>query len=551
MTTKKIHKINFKNKRVLFCEIGLAMVLLFVLSAFTWGTPCATASQLPEGILKDIIPASVQDTVPFAALEDRPTFMGGGEYEFAKWVNEHLEYPEAARENRAQGRIIVQFVIDTEGNVTNITILRGIDPALDNEVVRVVSMSPKWTPGKQNGVPVPVKHVFPVTFRVEKDTVPVTEKDNTPYTEKDTIPYTELENKPKFMGGGEDEFNKWMYDRLEYPENARENEVEGIVVVGFVINTEGKVTNVKILRGAYFEFDREVLRVVSKSPRWTPGRLNGVPVSVGYIFPVTFQLDKDTIPELFEDLISVAEKDINPDAMLEFLVSPIRIDDQPKFMGGGEDEFNKWVCERLEYSESVRKTGVQGRVWVQFMIDLCGNVFEVAILRGIDPVLDNEVVRVVSMSPKWTPGKLKGEPECVRYAMPITFRLKEGETIPVAKKDIVLVTEDDVIPIARMMPEEKPKFKGGEENDFTEWVYKRLKYPESARKKGVQGRVIVQFVIDTEGKVTDVKILRGAHFELDREVLRVVSKSPKWTPGKQRGKLVRVKYAIPITFRLK
>jgi protein TonB len=81
-------------------------------------------------------------------------------------VNQRLVYPEIARENGVQGRVNLQFTVGKDGSIYNIKVLRGIDPSLDKEAVRVVSMSPKWTPGKQRDRAVPVTYTFPVIFQL-------------------------------------------------------------------------------------------------------------------------------------------------------------------------------------------------------------------------------------------------------------------------------------------------------------------------------------------------------------------------------------------------
>ena len=111
------------------------------------------------------------------------------------------------------------------------------------------------------------------------------------------------------------------------------------------------------------------------------------------------------------------------------------------------------------------------------------------------------------------------------------------------------VVEDDIIPFA--IVEDKPMFQGKDANEFTKWVYNNIVYPEIAKENGVQGRVTLQFEIGKDGTVTNVKVLRGVDSSLDKEAVRVVSNSPKWTPGKQRGKAVKVKYNFPVTFQLK
>ncbi len=109
--------------------------------------------------------------------------------------------------------------------------------------------------------------------------------------------------------------------------------------------------------------------------------------------------------------------------------------------------------------------------------------------------------------------------------------------------------EEEAIPLA--IVEEKPKFQGGDQNDFTKWVFKNIVYPEIAKENGVQGRVTLQFTVDTKGKVTDVKVVRGVDSSLDKEAVRVVSSSPAWTPGKQSGKPVKVRFTFPVIFQLR
>ena len=100
--------------------------------------------------------------------------------------------------------------------------------------------------------------------------------------------------------------------------------------------------------------------------------------------------------------------------------------------------------------------------------------------------------------------------------------------------------------------DQKPTFLGSSDpRKFIEqWVYQYLKYPASAVRDGVQGRVQVEFVIDVDGKVTDVKVVKGVSEELDAEAIRVVAASPKWKPAKMKGQKVACSMAIPVEFRL-
>ena len=102
----------------------------------------------------------------FQLVEDKPMFMGGDANAFSKWVNERLQYPEIAKENGIQGRVLLQFVVGADGKVSNVKVVRGVDPALDKEAVRVVQSSPNWTPGKQRDRAVKVTYTFPVIFQL-------------------------------------------------------------------------------------------------------------------------------------------------------------------------------------------------------------------------------------------------------------------------------------------------------------------------------------------------------------------------------------------------
>ena len=109
--------------------------------------------------------------------------------------------------------------------------------------------------------------------------------------------------------------------------------------------------------------------------------------------------------------------------------------------------------------------------------------------------------------------------------------------------------EEEAIPF--QLVEQKPSFNGGDANEFSKWVNSRLVYPETAKENGVQGRVTLQFTVEADGRVTNVRVLRGVDESLDKEAVRVVSSSPKWKPGKQRDRAVKVTYTFPVIFQLR
>jgi periplasmic protein TonB len=230
MEIKKSPKANLEKKRILFTEIGLIITLSVVLFAFEWKTydkienvfeqttaveievenvPITTEAPPPPPetpkvpILSDqidivddeikvdndfmvsleddanmaveivdYVPEVVEENIeeapiPFALVEEKPSFMGGDANKFSSWVSKNMEYPEIAKENGVQGRVIIQFTVNADGKVSNVKILRGVDSSLDKEAIRVVSSSPKWKPGKQRDRAVKVIYNFPVIFQLK------------------------------------------------------------------------------------------------------------------------------------------------------------------------------------------------------------------------------------------------------------------------------------------------------------------------------------------------------------------------------------------------
>ncbi|MEA3449056.1 MAG: energy transducer TonB [Bacteroidota bacterium] len=228
MKNKKSKHAKLENKKVLFLEIGLVVVLGLVLLAFEWGTPELKKNQLgdinmenlidedilntfqeepppPEEIPKPekekvvevltVVPDDKKETeveinteidentkvvidmtqfedkeeetepIPFSGVEQQPEFPGG-DVALLTFLKENLTYPEVPKENNIDGTVGIKFVINKNGEVTDVSIHRSIDPYLDKEAKRVISQMPAWKPGKQRGKPVPVTYILPVKFKL-------------------------------------------------------------------------------------------------------------------------------------------------------------------------------------------------------------------------------------------------------------------------------------------------------------------------------------------------------------------------------------------------
>ena len=193
----------------------------------------------------------------------------------------------------------------------------------------------------------------------------------------------------------------------------------------------------------------------------------------------------------------------------------------------------------------------------------CTRDREVALLQGNTIVPDEEDIMSIPLdTPPPTPEapalpQLTDELEIVDddIAVELEFQSLDDTDAPVDimeyrhQEVVEEEVEEEVIYVG--VVEEKPTFNGGDANEFSKWVNSRLVYPEIAKENGVEGRVTLQFTIDKDGRLGDVKVLSAPDKTLADEAVRVVSSSPKWKPGKQRDRAVRVSYVFPVIYRLR
>ncbi|HAA13524.1 MAG TPA: hypothetical protein DCE41_18260 [Cytophagales bacterium] len=223
--------------------------------------------------------------------------------------------------------------------------------------------------------------------------------------------------------------------------------------------------------------------------------------------------------------------------------SELNIVDKPEVMAefpGGHSAFMQYVKENLEYPAEARKVGIQGNVYISFLVTEDGQIREARVERGVNDYLDEEALRVIEQMEDWEPAENNGEKVTMRILLPIKFRLEGGEELSLPK-----MGTEDVFEIV----EEPPHFGEGK-NQLFRYLFEHIKYPESAEEEGIEGQVIVQFVVDADGKVTEVEIAEGEYDALNAEAKRVVQEMPSWTPGVQRGQRVKVRMQVPVYFKL-
>jgi TonB family protein len=225
------------------------------------------------------------------------------------------------------------------------------------------------------------------------------------------------------------------------------------------------------------------------------------------------------------------------------------VEKMPQYRGG-EEAMMKYVADNIKYPQEAKDKNISGRVFVSFVIEKDGSVNEVKVVRGIGGGCDEEAARVIKGMPKWEPGMQKGKPVRVNYMMPINFKLSDTQPKQPVKKSSV--SKVDMKPDKNgvyQIVEEMPRYPGGEAA-MMDYVAKNVVYPKEAQEKEISGRVFVGFIVEKDGSIGEVKLLRGIGGGCDEEAVRVVKGMPKWKPGKMKGEAVRVSYQMPIFFKL-
>ncbi len=320
---------------------------------------------------------------------------------------------------------------------------------------------------------------------------------------------------------------KWLSDNLDYPMKAIDSNIEGTVYVSLVIEKDGSVSNVKALKGVErgSSLNDEAVLVVSAMPKWEPGVEQGHIVRVQITLPINFKLS-----ETHDTLWSYNHVQV-----------------KPEFPG----KIGKWLEDNTDYPKIAIEEKTQDTILVSFIVEKDGSVSHVKVAKGENKYLKREAVWVVSNMPRWKPGKQNGQPAKVVCSVPFYFMLSAHRTskskIKVdtnfqqfGKKPMDTVYTTEHFRIIR----ENAKFPG----KMNDWLEKHLNYPKMAENRNTQGTVYLSFIVEKDGSVGNVKVLRGVNKYLDNEAVWVISDMPRWIPAKENGNPVRSLYTIPIHF---
>lgn len=232
--------------------------------------------------------------------------------------------------------------------------------------------------------------------------------------------YVVADEMPRFKSS--DSTSRAMMEYLggttRYPAEALIAQATGRVYVSFVVNAEGAVEQVKIVKGRHHALDEEALRVVRAMPRWeAPGRQQGHPVSVALTVPISFNMRIATSAESREIMATQRQQLLakalapEPGTGPVFLADPLGV--------------TNYLSRQVQYPLDARRAQRQGQVLVSFTVTAEGQVANARVTHGLFPSLDAEALRVVAAMPRWQPATLAGKPtETPLNDVPVTFRLR-------------------------------------------------------------------------------------------------------------------------------
>ena len=347
---------------------------------------------------------------------------------------------------------------------------------------------------------------------------------------------------------------EFVYENLTYPTDARNAEIEGMCVLQFIIEKDGKISNAKIVRDIGEGCGAESLKVVNSMPTWTPGKQNGKAVRVQYTFPVKFKLESKEL--------SAEEKNRSSKVESEEVLEVV--EEMPRFPGCEDSEMSlserddcakkkmmEFIYTNIKYPTEAKHKGIEGTAVVQLIIEKDGSVSSSVIIRDPGAGIGAESKRVVDLMPKWTVGKQRGKAVRVQLVLPVKYMLdgKKDKSKEIEKTKNKVDQEVDQIPLF-------PGTSSKEEsvNTLLDFVFKNVKYPEEAMQNSIEGLALIKFIINTEGEIQKVRLTKSPGWGIDENVLKMMEKMKKidapWTPAIMEKQNVNYEYLLPVKFKL-
>ena len=336
------------------------------------------------------------------------------------------------------------------------------------------------------------------------------------------------------------EMLNFIFQNVKYPAEARNSGIQGMSIIQFIVEKDGKISNGTIIREIGGGCGQEALRVVNAMPNWTPGFQKGNAVRVQYTLPVKFKLEGDSSPKEIKTNLSgknvhfISKEGTNLGSNLTKETIRVKVGEQILIEG---TDYN------IDYAKGTLK--IINDSYLQKETKVNVTFIEKSQQLDNDKKITDDQKNLMANVKAFGKKSNKAINENLKINNDNTHEFRFGEN------EIYKVVE------------EMPRFSGCEEsnmsqsekedcskNKLLEFIYTNIKYPKEARQKGIEGVAVIQLIIDIDGSISSSKILRDPGAGTGVEAKRVVDLMPKWIPGKQLGRLVRLNYTLPIKFKL-
>ena len=359
--------------------------------------------------------------------------------------------------------------------------------------------------------------------------------------------------------GGETQFQKYVQSEIQYPISCHDQGVNEIVVLRFIVDSRGKISDIKVIEEAKTcpEFTTEAIRILQRSPRWVPGQVNGRFIRSLREINLEISNFKRVVPKnQVGDPIDLTIDYLDNDSAQTEIKPNVRAS-----FPGGEAKFREYVQSEIQYPISCHNQRINGIVVLRFIVDSKGKISDIKVIEEVKtcPEFTTEAIRILQKSPRWVPGQLNGR--FIRSLREINLDISNfksvvpknqvGEPFPSESNggDGPYIESHSAEPIAN--PEIQARFPGGE-NMFYKYLSNSLVFPARCMDDGISGTVKLRFVVNVQGNISDIKVLEENKScpEFTKEAIRVIRQSPKWIPAQIKGKFVNSRMMIPVRFNL-
>ncbi|MFD3001776.1 TonB family protein [Pontibacter toksunensis] len=415
-----------KNKLQLYCLSGLTLF--------------SSAVFLPTEALAQA-PASEEKVLSY--VDEMPAFKGG-DAEMMNFIAGNLQYPQDAKAAGLSGFVVATFIVETNGNVTDVKTIKGISESIDAEAVRLISLTDgRWSIGRHKGKAVRVKQTLPIKFTLDTDGNP-----------------TVLHQMPQFKGGQE-AMVQTIYKNLNTPAAAQKENINARVQVNFNVEADGRVSNITIANtklkqvvgaGADMDYmdastfklqDKAVLAALSKaaaeaiqatSGMWEPGIRQGKPVAAEVTLPVLFFSSGEPTDNVSEAMLLSYQ----PDAYDR--KSSYKADEADISPALKDGDLEKFLAKHLRYPD----TSFEGTVKVAFLVKQDGSLNgPMTSVSKEQKEIADEITRVFKLTEgNWIPAKKNSQSITAMQEITVEFVTKKGKSIsspaPTTSADVVV-----------------------------------------------------------------------------------------------------------------